>query len=443
MLDRAHRFLALVINYFRLKTTKGETTMKKLFVALTVIALAALAAPVAMATNGDNLIGVGPTSRAMGGVGIAAPQDAISAVFANPAAMCFGPYCPSSEFNFAGTLFAPKVETKITNFAGTFAADSEENIYTIPAIGFAVPLGKESSAWRFGLAAYGVSGLGVDYRGTAVDNSAFYGPGGPMVAGEYTSLQIMKFAPSIAFQASPHLSFGLATHVNYGMLDLRNGTSSGYAFGVQPGMIYKPTDNLSLGLTYVSPQKVTHKNVLNFGALYDLDLESPQQLGLGLSYDFAEAGLLLGFDAKWLNWSDADGYSDFDWEDQWVYALGARFKATESLSLMAGYNYGKNPVKNHNGFNGNFGNNKNVQGISMPTYYYETFRIVGFPAIVEHHLTLGLAYQFSDSLILTLGYMHAFENDIKESGIDLSGQPVTIESTLSEASYDFGITWRF
>ena len=46
----------------------------------------------AMATNGDNLIGVGPISRAMGGVGIAAPQDAISAVFSNPAAMCFGPF---------------------------------------------------------------------------------------------------------------------------------------------------------------------------------------------------------------------------------------------------------------------------------------------------------------------------------------------------------------
>ena len=45
------------------------------------------------ATNGDNLIGIGPISRAMGGVGVAAPQDAISAIFANPAATCFGNYC--------------------------------------------------------------------------------------------------------------------------------------------------------------------------------------------------------------------------------------------------------------------------------------------------------------------------------------------------------------
>ena len=417
--------------------------MKKLFVLLTIIALAAIAVPTAMATNGDNLIGVGPTSRAMGGVGIADPQDAISAVFSNPAAMCFGPYCPSSEFNFAGTLFAPKVESKVTNFAGTYSAESEENIYMIPAIGVSVPIGDESSLWRFGLAAYGVSGLGVDYRGTAIDDPAFYGAGAPMVAGEYTNLQIMKFAPSVAYQASPKLSFGLAAHVDYGMLDLRSGTSSGYAFGVQPGMIYKPTDNASLGLTYVSPQKVTHKNVLIFGALYDLDLESPQTLGLGLAYDFGDSGLLVGFDVKWLNWSDAAGYSDFDWDDQWVYALGASFKATDKLNLMAGYNYGENPVKNHNGFDGTGGNFTNVQGISLPTYYYETFRIIGFPAIVEHHLTLGIAYHFTDSFIMTLGYMHAFENDIKQSGTDLAGQPVTLESTLSEASYDFGLTWRF
>ena len=59
------------------------------------------------------------------GHGIAAPQDAISAVFSNPAAMCFGPYCPSSEFNFSGTLFMPKIDAKITTADGVVKADSE------------------------------------------------------------------------------------------------------------------------------------------------------------------------------------------------------------------------------------------------------------------------------------------------------------------------------
>ena len=73
---------------------------------IVVLFLTVLLSTPAFATNGDNLIGVGPISRAMGGVGIAAPQDAISAVFANPAAMCFGPFCPSSQVDFAGTMLS-------------------------------------------------------------------------------------------------------------------------------------------------------------------------------------------------------------------------------------------------------------------------------------------------------------------------------------------------
>ena len=92
----------------------------------------------ASATNGDNLMAIGPIARSMGGVGVAAPQDAISAVFANPAAMCFGPYCPGTEVNFAGTLFMPKVDASVTNASGTFSAGSDKKVYAIPAIGLSV-----------------------------------------------------------------------------------------------------------------------------------------------------------------------------------------------------------------------------------------------------------------------------------------------------------------
>ncbi|WP_347243431.1 hypothetical protein, partial [Thermogutta sp.] len=219
------------------------------------------------ATNGDNLIAVGPVARAMGGVGVASPQDAISAVFVNPAAMCFGPYCPSSEMNFGGTLFMPKVDTRISFPAsGTvISADSEDKVYPIPAIGLSVPLTDRPPFWRFGLSAYGVSGLGVDYKGTAVDQPGFYnfGPMGsfPLVSGAYSELAIMKFAPAIAFQPFEKVSFGLALHVDYATLDLRQGSSSGYGVGVQLGMIYKATDSVSLGLSYTSPQNVNHDDV--------------------------------------------------------------------------------------------------------------------------------------------------------------------------------------
>ena len=163
--------------------------------------------------------------------------------------------------------------------------------------------------------------------------------------------------------------------------------------------------------------------------------------------------LLVEADVKWLNWSDADGYSDFDWEDQWVYALGIQVEPVKKFSLRAGFNYAKNPLKKHSNFDGSFDfsnpeqpvpNSINrVQGKILPTYYYEAFRIIGFPAIVEKHLTFGAGYKITERFSMNAGYMHAFENTISERGINPLGQPITIESKLSEDSLDFGLTWYF
>ncbi len=50
-----------------------------------------------------------------------------------------------------------------------------------------------------------------------------------------------------------------------------------------------------------------------------------------------------------------------------------------------------------------------VQGKSLPTYYYETFRIIGFPAIVKQHLTFGIGYDISKQFAINAGYTHAFQ----------------------------------
>ncbi|EMG35629.1 long-chain fatty acid transport protein [Desulfocurvibacter africanus PCS] len=420
--------------------------MRRVLHYVLVAAIAALLFPcIAGATNGDNLIAIGPIARSMGGVGVAAPQDAISAVFANPAAMCFGPYCPSSEVNFAGTAFMPDVKAKITIGGQTFEADGDDNVYPIPALGISVPISEQAPFWRFGFAAYGVSGLGVDYRDTDLDQAQFADFGGfPLASGTYTQLNVLKFAPAVAVQPLDWLSVGVAAHIGYASLDLQNGQSSGFAPGVQVGAIFKPMDKLHVGLNYISAQKVNHRNVADFdgdGLDDDLELESPQQASLGVAYDFLNGALLVEADVKWINWADAQGYDDFDWDNQWVYALGLQYRPIQKLALRAGYNYGKNPVNEHDGFQGT--GTTTVQGKNMPTYYYETFRIIGFPAIVEHHLTFGVGWSFTPRFTVDAGYMHAFKNTIEESGTALNGQPASIESTLQESSIELGLTWRF
>jgi len=425
--------------------------MRKLFTVLVVVAIIAILSPAAFATNGQQLIGIGPTSRAMGGVGIAAPQDAISAVFSNPAGMCFGPYCPSSQFDFAGTLFMPEPKAEVTASGQTYKANSRDNNYAIPAIGFSVPIGEAESRWRFGLSAYGISGLGVDFRDTNTDRPNTFGPGASLASGTYTNLQLMKVAHPIAYQAIPSLSVGTSFQINYSTLDLGDGTVAAYSYGVKIGTIYKPIDELSLGLVYTSPQKATYNHVFDFngnGRRQNLTLEEPQQVGLGIAYEFSELGLLLETNGKWINWSNADGYQDFDWDDQYVIALGAQWEAIDHLFFRVGWNYAENPVDENDNWDGAFGpfgpnDTVNVQGKRLPRYYYESFRVIGFPAVVEHHVTAGIGYEFGESLKVDFSYMHAFENQLSESGTAPDGSSAKLKSKLSEDSISFAFSWRF
>ena len=406
---------------------KGVFKMKNIIIIAAIAISVAIAGP-ALATNGDNLIGVGPISRSMGGVGVAAPQDSISAIFANPAAMCFGAYCPGSEATFAGTFFSPSVDSKV-DFSkmgqGTGESNSQMDPFVVPAIGITTPL---ASRMRFGVGAYGVSGMGVNYKEED-----------PQYQNLYTKLEVMKFAPNLAYLVTPDFSVGASLSVSYQNLDLGTGGQHGYAYGLQLGALYH-LNIFNFGVSYTTPQKVTHENVFDFngdGNFDDLDLEAPQTMAFGLSAEPNDS-LLVELDTKWINWSDADGYKDFDWEDQWVFALGAQYKVTPAFALRIGYNYAKNPVKEHDGFNPM--GTTDVQGTDVPTMNYEFFRIVGFPAIIEHHLTLGAGYKFTDRMSVNLSYMHGFEETITETS---ANDFATLESTLKEDSMSLGFTVQF
>lgn len=411
--------------------------MRRRFLTLAILTVALAISLPAWATNGDNLIGVGPISRAMGGVGVAAPQDAISAIFANPAAMCFGPSCPGSEATFAGTFFSPTVNGTVVNNGalvplgvpvGTYTAKSRLNPFVVPAIGITSPI---NDRLRFGLGAYGISGMGVDYKG---ESPAFFNT--------YTKLEIMKFAPNLAYLITPNFSIGANVSVSYQNLDLGAGGAHDYALGAQIGLLYH-VGMFNIGASYTTPQGVTHTRVANFDASVgsttfdDLKLQQPPVYALGVSMDLT-SDLLLELNAKYLPWAEQEGYKDFDWENQWSYALGAQYKLNDTWTLRAGWNYAKNPVKEHQGFNP--AGATNVQGVAVPNVGYEYLRIIGFPGIVENHVTLGLGWNLTESLIMNLSYMHAFENTITETS---AGNAISLESTLKEDSLSMGFTWRF
>ncbi len=424
----------------------------------------ALASSESYATNGDNLIAVGPVARGMGGLSIAYPQDPISSVFANPAAMCFGPYCPMSEVNVSLTAFLPQVSASVSNPfdpSQTISVESSDPVYPIPSIGFSRPLNiGDRDRWRFGLSAYGVSGMGVDYTGTALNQTlGDFAPlpepfaSAPLATGTETLLQIMKVAPALAYQWKPQLSIGASLHFDYSELDMGEGPSSGTTVGYQLGMLYHPHKHVFMGMSYTSPQEIEYGDVLTdfTGTVGSLSLEAPQQLGGGVSFELMDKRLVLGAEAKWINWADASGYREFGWKDQWSYSLGAQYQLVpEKWTVRLGYNYGNNPVTENHGWDGSFDQTTmmpnemvNVQGNMFPRYYYESFRIIGFPAVVEHHGTFGLTYQVSDRMSYNFAYLRAFKETIRETGTGLFGAPTVIESSLFEDSFELGVSWRY
>jgi len=390
---------------------------------LAAVLVSAFAANV-FATNGDNLIGVGPTSRAMGGTGIAAPQDAISAIFSNPAALS---QLEGSQFNFAGTVFSPSVEaTVVSGMAGNWKHDSQDSAYAVPAIGLSTPM---NDKMMFGIAAYGVSGMGVDYRNQD-----------PMKTN--TKVSVMKFVPAVSYKAGA-FSYGAGLDIDYQAADFGSGLSHNYAVGARLGAAYQ-LEKWTFGATYVTKQNVEHKRIYDFDGLgamaafngFDtLKLASPAQYGFGAAYKGFDKWLFSA-DVKYIDWANADGYKDFDWQSQTVFGLGVQNKTTEKLTLRAGWNYGKNPVKEHNNFNP-MGTTM-VQGKAMNTFGYEYFRVIGFPGVVENHITLGAGYEFNSKFALNLGYKKAFAKAIKETSSDGS-----IKSELSETAYDLGLTFKF
>ena len=394
--------------------------------------LLSLSAPEAWATNGDTLIGVAPASRAMGGAGVAAPQDAIGAIFANPAAVCMGPYCPGTEVVFASTIYNPSVKATVTMGSQVVNAKSDMKPFIIPAVGLVTPI---SDRFRFGLGMFGITGMGVDYRNKGIDLN----PGSPGAEGDiYTQLQILKFAPNLAFLVTPNFSIGTSLHLLYGSLDLGEGTSHNYGIGEQLGAIYR-MGPCSIGASYTTAEKLTHERVADFGGTEqkELKMESPRTASAGIAWHPTD-NLLLEADAKWLNWSDADGYREFDWKDQWVYAVGMQYKDPDGLTLRLGYNYGKNPVRLHKNFD--LMGTTQIQGNTVSNAGYEYLRIIGFPAIAEHHFSFGVGYQFTGSFEAHLGGMCALSNDVSES--DASGT-YTFSSKVRETSYDIGLIWHF
>jgi len=397
---------------------------------------------ISFATNGDNLIGVSPASRGMGGIGVGMPVGPTDSIFRNPAWMS---YYKGFNLSFGGILFMPEVKAK-SNVTGTQAsATSQSKMFVVPEVGIVHQINDKLT---FGIGAFGVSGMGVDYRNKD-----------PNFLNMHTTFQFMRIIPALAYKVNDAISISGALHLAYGSLDMGanlctnpndpntcwnagGGQSQTYGIGAQLGVAYNMGDFVYAGLTYQSPVNMTYKRVFdsnNDNIFEDFKLTQPQELAFGVGVKPMD-NLKVGMDLRWINWKNAKGYKEFQWKDQWVIGLGGEFKPTQKLALRAGYNYGKSPIR---GGVKDTTRNKTIPNFAAPFSDFDIafFNLIGFPAITEHHITLGLGYEFTKNFSIDLAYKHAFNK--KVSATDSAGMGMFVEAQNAQNAISVGLNWKF
>lgn len=393
------------------------------------VAIACWAAP-AWATNGMRMIGFGPVQNAMGGVAVALPLDAVVLV-TNPAGLS----ALSPRLDVAGQAFMPSVEYDATwtpDGASLFRASQESERPTdlLPTI---AAVYRVEDRLTVGVAALGTAGMGVEYPRGA---TGLYG------SRTYTSYMNGRIAPAAAYRVTDALSIGVAANLMYSQMAYevadamgapKHETAGSFGYGATVGLTYQPIPMVTLGAAYETKSFFQEFEFDIAGRTQALDFDQPMLATLGAAVRPLE-GLVVAVDAQWINWSDTMGKNlpswsenplgepawNMGWDDQIVLKLGAEYALpmAKALRVRAGYDYGKAPLDAG-----------------------RAFENVAFPAIAEHHFTVGAGYDLGR---LGVNVAAVWSPEASLSGSNAAEQGiVAYESRMSQLAFELGAAYRF
>lgn len=371
----------------------------KLFSRLLLVALLAVGLTTGLSANGLNLNGTGAKSDAMGGAFIGLAND-FSAAYWNPAGLA---QMAKASFSLYGADIIP---------AGTYVvepygidAKSVPAHYLIPGLGFFTPLGKK---FVVGVYLYAPSGAGSEWDGDDLAN---------LTMGQSflwkSKLGIFTISPSVAYKISDKIMIGATVDINYGMLTMDQpfelGQYSedlkGWAASGTFGLLVKPSEKFSFGLSYKLPFTAKLSGDVTIPALEGSPYPTmdtgtreaawPMWLGGGIAFKPTDK-LTITADVQWTNWKKLqtipitfensdwndlfgpgglyDRVDELLWKDTFQYRFGAEYRLSESFALRAGYYIDENPGP------------LETQNILLPEFKYNWF-------------TAGFGYQSSKIVI--------------------------------------------
>lgn len=270
------------------------------------------------------------------------------------------------------------------------------------------------------------------------------------------SLTAVFIQPTLSYQVSDKLGVGVGFVYSVGGVNLQrsipvqnqegeygkaelDGSASG--FGFNAGIFFQPSEKFSVGLNYRSQvdMKVeggdatftvapSIRSRFPEGTQFDAELPLPSTLSLGIGYMPTEA-LTLAVDISRVGWSAYESlrfdYSqpvngaDFsenarNYEDAYIYRVGAEYMVSEGLALRAGAYLDQTPVQD---------------GYLTP----ET------PDADSRGLSVGLGYAVSDNISLDASFLYINKKERTDTGAASGG----ISGTYKSVAYIPGLAVNF
>lgn len=355
--------------------------MKRTKILISVVAFIIFLSSMSFA-NGLNLNALGPRAVAMGGAFVGLADD-YSAVFWNPAGLA---NIDKKYIAFYGFDVIPSMTYKLeTPIPGVQAdAKSVSKHYLGGLVGYFQPV---SDNLVLGLAAYSPSGLGIEWDGADLAGIS----GGNTNIDWMSKFFVITIAPTLSYKVNEMFQLGFALNINYGSfhMDRWAGATpipvppyvldfgqqslklSGWGFGATLGLLVKPSDMFSFGLTVRTPYKIGFSGDLGIQNLDKLgpmvgttvsstskvetDLTMPLWLAGGIAFKPTEK-FTLTFDVHYTQWSKIDEVAltvddqtwgllldeedtklAFHWKDATQIRFGAEYQISPKFALRGGY----------------------------------------------------------------------------------------------------------
>lgn len=302
--------------------------------------------------------------------------------------------------------------TSISNFqVGTKIDDTKEENIPVPTFHYISP---EMGNLRYGLSVITPGGLSKRWNGPA------------KAAAEEFTLKTVEINPTIAYKLTDKFSIGGGARVIYskGVVKSDNGAGTSrdlegdsFDFGYNLAFNYRPTDDLSLALTYRSKIDLTEEGdatlsaaggALTYSGPASVSIPIPAALSLAASYDISDKSTV-EFVYERTYWSAYD-VLDFDyastlhpalaasafatpgikdWSDSNTYRIGLTHNLNSKWTLMAGFAYDETPAP------------KKYVGYELPD---SDAKIYSFGAKYKssENLTIGAAFLYDKKDKLTI-----------------------------------------